>query len=316
MKKFGILLLLLNSLTSFASELYSEQKGMTSQIMPFSNERLDLKVRTVQVQNVGQLKGTVLYLPGFADQIDYHMPLVRSLASKGLRVISFDYPSHGYTKGSSLNNVWFSDLSHIALAVVNHYRKGEEPLYIIGFSTGGLLAVRTIQEQSNQSSSFAKFFDHNLSGIALIAPGVAVHTLVGEAGIVTARTLTRNPIFKKYGKIKPKSPLLFPVFSSGLLLNSYASQKKGLPKGLPTLIYIGGDRTDRYADSKKVTRWAKKLKKNGKSVQSFKCDLGYHALDLEPEGISTQVIGGISSFLQGIDLGDPKVKTSGPCKSI
>ena len=68
---------------------------------------------------------------------------------KGIRVVSFDLPSHGKTQGNHWDDLdwWsFDDLSRL-VEVIDHETVEDQsrPLIIAGWSTGGLLAIRMEQ---------------------------------------------------------------------------------------------------------------------------------------------------------------------------
>src|SRR5262245_56662953 len=51
----------------------------------------------------GTPRGDFLYLHGFADRFDNHLPLFQTQVARGYRVIAFDYPSHGETCGHGID---------------------------------------------------------------------------------------------------------------------------------------------------------------------------------------------------------------------
>jgi pimeloyl-ACP methyl ester carboxylesterase len=190
-------------------------------------------------------KGDVLYLHGFSDRIDNHRPLFESLTKQGLRVIAFDYPSHGETCGPSLDRYSFTDLAKLA-GQVERENAMRGPLYLAGWSTGGLLAVRIAQGLDAD-------FSRPIAKMALFAPGVDVRFVTS----VSESTLTRNPNPPHVAAPSPTSPLKRPVFASALKLNSELAKVHTLPAGLPVLTFVGGEDADVYADTKGVSKWAR-----------------------------------------------------------
>ncbi|NBW81553.1 alpha/beta fold hydrolase [bacterium] len=230
-------------------------------------------------------------------------------------VIGFDYPGQGKTSGSGLNSAKFSDLSEIAKVVLDSYVLSDEPVSLLGWSTGGLLAVRIAQERFNPQSGFSSFSNRKIEGLMLIAPGVAVYPLVGDFGVVTAKSLSRSDDFS--GSISPKSPLLFPLFSGGLLANSLKAQNQGLPAGLPVLTFVAGDKSDKYANTVQIKRWLSSDDNSSSRRLSYQCASGYHALHHEPEGISQQLTSAISLFLEKVRQQSSSgqwTPVEGPCR--
>jgi alpha-beta hydrolase superfamily lysophospholipase len=109
------------------------------------------------------------------------------LVDNGFRVISFDLPSHGENSGllNEINLFPFTRLIDLLSSVERFTRiLQSRPLILSGWSTGGLIVTRLVQ-------SFSERLDRKVNGVILFTPGVSVHTLIGENGFVTVRTLTR-----------------------------------------------------------------------------------------------------------------------------
>ena len=152
----------------------------------------------------------VLFLHGFSDRADNHGPLFKQIAAAGFRVISFDYPSHGETRCWNLDLHDFTSLSDLAVRVLAHAKfQSKRPLFLTGWSTGGLLAYRLAQREY--------FNDRHLAGLVLLAPGFSVYKIPGVFGWVTQASLLSNPYPPHMGPIKPQSPLAFLGFSSAFI---------------------------------------------------------------------------------------------------
>ena len=143
-----------------------------------------LQVKTLSVhygvyQPTAPAIANVLFLHGYGDSFVNHESLFQELNNGGLRVIGFDYPSHGDTDGKiwdDLNHQSFTSLTHLAAEVFRSSRDNtERPLFIAGWSTGGLHAVRIAQVLQFR----AQF--PNLAGLILLAPGVSVKKCVGSS---------------------------------------------------------------------------------------------------------------------------------------
>jgi alpha-beta hydrolase superfamily lysophospholipase len=262
----------------------------------------------------GVPKADILYFHGFADRIDNHRPLFEQWTNGGYRVIAFDYPSHGETCGSAntINQYNFRDIAKFAQIIEAATRMDHQrPLFLAGWSTGGTIAARMVQ-----SDKFAQL-GRKISGMILFSPGIPVRPIVGQAGTVTSETLTRNLQPPHMGEIKPKSPLLTPIFASNILLNSNLAYQQSFPVSIPLLIFVGGDEEDRYVNSASLKKWAAKRYDAGGRVLSVSCEGGFHELDNEPDEMGQQVRRVAVDFVTGVlgDFGYVKV-APGPCQRI
>jgi alpha-beta hydrolase superfamily lysophospholipase len=246
-------------------------------------------------------KGDVLFLEGFADRFDNHRPLFEQFVGEGLRVIAFDYPSQGETCGRSLDRYGFADLAELA-GKVERLKAGSGPLYLSGWSTGGLLAVRIAQGIRPNALS------RPLAGMALFAPGVDVRTVVA----VSQETLTHNPTPPHVAPPKPSSPAFRPVFAAALVVNSKLSEAETLPPKVPTLVMTGGELEDRYVNTDGVIAWTEAQRDVGADTTGLQCAGGFHELDNEPAGIGDVVRGASAKFLAS--GGSAKPAASGSCK--
>jgi alpha-beta hydrolase superfamily lysophospholipase len=263
-----------------------------------------LKVRVGVQKPAGEIKGDVLYLHGFADRLDNHGPLFKAWTDAGLRVISFDLPSHGENSGlkNRIDLFGFEELADLAKDVEADTREdARRPLLLAGWSTGGLLAVRMAQTDAMRGSG------RKVSGLVLFAPGVAVYPLVGEKGIVTQRSLTNNPNPPHKGPISPASPLLTPIFSSKLLLNAGLARHETLPGKLPSLVMVADDEADVYADSAKVRQWAIQQRDSHRAgLVGLSFPGAKHELDNEPGQTGSGVREAAAAFAQAVATGqDP-----------
>ena len=125
--------------------------------------------------------------------------------NQGFRVIGFDYPNHGTTIARSFQDLDFTSFSKLTNIAVNILEKAgspkDRPLFIVGWSLGGLIATRMVQELMPK-----KLLDR-LEGLVLITPGVSVKPIVGDSvlGKISNRTLNHNPLLRER-MIKPLYP--------------------------------------------------------------------------------------------------------------
>ncbi len=246
----------------------------------------------IETPESNSIKADVLFFIGYGDRADNHSPLFRLLSKNGYRVISFDYPSHGETRCSSLNYHDYSSLMEIAKDVEKTTRTSDPtPLILGGWSTGGLLAVRMMQTNALLDRVPKKMF--------LLAPGVSVYPLVGGDGIIRQETLLSNPNPPHRGPITPVSPLLTPLFSAALISNSIMAQHSKLPHDLETLLIVGSDTLDLYAKTVQVRVWYRNQKMLGSKMTAIQCPNSRHEIDNEVEPIGQTARYAIVRYLEG-----------------
>jgi len=240
----------------------------------------------------GNFNSDVLYFIGFADCVLNHDALFGDLVDAGYRVISYDYPGHGASSGS-INDYTIPQLGQIGVQVFNIYGDAGRKMNIVGWSTGGLAAVRLIQGGVD-----------GLQSAVLHAPGVQVQPLVGVAGFVTAGTLTNNPS-ANVCPIKPLTPLASPLFAASLLANA-ASSWIHSASGARILVVAAGLTEDKYVSTSGVMNWTT-FQCSGVSdctVFGIECPGAKHELDNEPSPVGDYVRAATVGFLNGQDSGN------------
>jgi alpha-beta hydrolase superfamily lysophospholipase len=276
-----------------------EQVGLSSANVNFESIELPewgLKLRTATYSPLSVTpQADVLFYCGFGDRFDNHTPLFAKLAQAGFRSIAFDLPGHGESTSDAgiLNRFNLEDIGSMSGSVEQKYRENpSRPLFVVGWSLGGLLAVRMLQ--LDQFSP-----ERTPEGIVLLAPAVSPRTLVGEMGIVTRRSLTRNPTPPTAGEIRPKSPFLSPVFAANIQWNAFRSRASIYP-AVPTLVLIGDQRNDSYVDSSNVALWAANQNADHSAEIVVKQFIGaWHELDNEPGETGASVRAEVASFIEG-----------------
>lgn len=201
-------------------------------------------------------KGCVLYLEGLADSILNHEPLFRKLSDAGYRTVSFDYMGQGGSAGT-MND------TRIVAPLEKNQEIGEQARWVwnligkcknskkrvIGWSTGGLAAYRLAYERWAEE-------------VVLIAPGIHVKSMVGEAATdwsrmylfkdtITFRTLTRNAAAAHVDPVKPSTPAKIPLFAANLVMSSIKSQKWKIPSTVRGLVFLSG-KEDTYVDRDQI----------------------------------------------------------------
>jgi alpha-beta hydrolase superfamily lysophospholipase len=188
----------------------------------------------------------------------------------------------------------------------------KRPLFLAGWSTGGLIATRIVQSEAMRS------LFPSIKGIVVYAPGVAVKTCVGDALCqITNATLTHNQNLQDR-LIYPESPLSRLNFATKLLFHAHTSWKEGVPSSIPTMVFVAGEEQDRYVKSKEIKEWVKSQRVNFESkITAFSCANARHELDNEPDvygGDQVRVLSG--EFIKAVLSNTLLKNVSGPCLSF
>lgn len=253
-----------------------------------ANDKCQLRAFEARPENK-KIIADYFFFIGYGDRADNHLPLFNELNQKGIRVLSFDYPSHGLTKCGELNHNNYSSLMSYAELLEKNTREDVlRPVILSGWSTGGLLALRLAQTN--------KFNERSIKSLVLIAPGISVYVFVGGDGIIRDTTLTSNPTPPHLAPPTPISPLLTPLFSATLVTNGILARKEGLPN-IPTLMFIAGHKKDMYAKTPVLLDFAKDEMRNGANLKAIQCKKSMHEMDNEIESIGSYVRQTISHFV-------------------
>lgn len=234
------------------------------------------RVRVGAVEPVGEPVADVLFLHGHADRLDNHAALFGDLARAGVRVLSFDLPSHGETDAGAIDRWSTDDLAALAARVVRSTEQDpDRPFVLAGWSFGGLLATRFAQDPVERAA-----FGRPVRALVLESPAIVPLPFAGGDGVSRLRALTHDLRAPVAGPPDPASPFLDPVFAGRLLAQAGTAAQTPLPSDLPTLVELGDD--DRYVDAPAVGRWAELVAPaTGADVRVVRCDRARHALDLE-----------------------------------
>jgi hypothetical protein len=220
--------------------------------------------------------GDILYLHGLGDQSSNHPRLFRKWNDIGYRVISFDYPNHGRTLtplSDDLNFYTLKKLSKVAVNTLTKYRSDNtKKLVIAGWSTGGILAIRAIQEYFPQS------IREQITDAIFYAPGVSVKLCPGNRFCkITNFTLTNDPDLENR-TITPKAPLLRPAFGINLMIEGKKSFTR-FPKRIRTLVF-SASRNDHYVKTDKIHQWVEFQKSlSNRNLHLVHCPKSKHELD-------------------------------------
>jgi alpha-beta hydrolase superfamily lysophospholipase len=121
-------------------------------------------------------KAGVLLLHGMSDSPYSLISLGRRLHSEGAWVIGLRLPGHG-TAPSGLVQVQWEDMAAAVRLAMRHLstKVGKQPLYLVGYSNGGALAVHYVLSGMEDSTL------PMVSGMVLISPSIGVRPIAALA---------------------------------------------------------------------------------------------------------------------------------------
>lgn len=258
----------------------------------------DHRIRIGVMEPVGEPVADLLFLHGHADRLDNHRAMFTALAESGVRVVSFDLPSHGGSDAGPID-VWsFADLAELAGRVEHLTRTGERPFILAGWSFGGLLAARFAQDPA-----FAAEFSRPLAALVLENPAVAPLAFSGGDGVSKLRSLTHDLDAPLAGPPSPASPFLDPIFAGRLLAQAAIARSTPLPSGLPTLVVLADPEQDQYVDPGGVLAWLRGAgAAAGAAVEVSSCPGARHGTDFEAWPIGDGARSDVTKFL-GVAVG-------------
>ncbi len=247
-------------------------------------ERLTIQVRSTSFQ-VGIFSPTsppiadIFFVHGLGDKYTNHRSLFEYWNASGIRVISFDLPSHGGTTGRSINSWSISELARIVPEIETDVRSylsdNNIPLYLAGYSIGGLVATRIVQLKKHH------FFSGAIGGLILINPAIYSRLLLGEFGTITNQTLTHDQtLFER--EILPRSIWDTFWFDFEILAAQSDARNDLIPTDLSVLLFLSDN--DYYTVPSKILNWSKTQiipAKREAGFNTFQCIGAMHELDNE-----------------------------------
>lgn len=258
------------------------------------------RVRVGVSEPAGEPTADVLFLHGHADRLDNHAALFQHLTDQGLRVISFDLPSHGETDAGLIDAWSFGDFAALAATVERATTEDpDRPFVLAGWSFGGLVATTIVQSPERRAA-----FDRPISGLALEAPAIVPVPFSGGDGVSKLRALTHDLRAPVAGPPSPASPFQDPVFAFRLLAQAQLAALTPLPPEIPTLVLLSDQDLDLYIDVEGVDAWARTVaQSDGASVTIRSCDGARHGLDLESWPIGDAVGDTMADFVVDVATG-------------
>jgi pimeloyl-ACP methyl ester carboxylesterase len=269
------------------TEQATEQSTEQSTVVPgLVTSRIDVSgisgregtVRIGVLEPEGEPVADLIFLHGHADRLDNHRELFLAFAASGVRVISYDLPSHGLTDAGPLD-VWsFADLAALTGLVEKTTRdSGERPLVLSGWSFGGLLATRIAQ-----TPEYSAALSRPLAALAVENPALVPLPFSGGDGVSKLRALTHDLSAPVAGPPTPASPFLNPVFAGRLLSQAAIGRSTPLPNGLDTLVVLSDPAEDLYVDPTEIRTWAEEIApQDGAAVTVVQCAGSRHGADIE-----------------------------------
>lgn len=238
--------------------------------------------------------GTVFVCHGLADHIGRYEKIWRALVDNGYRVMGVDFPGHGRSSGKRGDIPSFELLYKIIDQAIDY--KLIEPLYLLGHSLGGLIAVRYVEERVLPKKCVIS------SGLFYLSPDKVSPTLMTFAKIMKkiypSLTLNNqiNPehISRKRAEVESykKDPLVHKLISVRLFFEmvnniELAYQRIGVT---PILVLVGEEDklTPPISGEKIYSAW-----KGEKYIKRYNMA---HELFHDPEG--DKVIADVLEFLQ------------------
>jgi len=247
---------------------------------------------TRMVQGAVYKNQDVVFFHGFGDCVYNHEALFEDLTSAGYGVVSFDFPGHGQSAGS-INDYTIGQIGQMGVQVSNLYNTNNHAIHLVGWSTGGLVVARALQDDNMYGFS-------NVQTAVMYAPGVKVYPLVGKMGFLTSDTLTNNPS-ANVCPFKPISPLTAPLFAANLLTNAGLSWMSKIDT--PSLVIAAGDTEDKYVITSGVKDWVINNQCSGVKTNctmlGAQCAGAKHELDNEPSPVGDYVRAATVAFLKG-----------------
>jgi alpha-beta hydrolase superfamily lysophospholipase len=127
-------------------------------------------------------RARLVIVHGYAEHSGRYLETVRYLAGQGYEVLVFDYRGHGQAGGRRGHIDRFDEyLADLDCALdVAGFRDGAVPLFLLGHSQGGLIAIRFVQRH-----------DKGLRGLVLASPFLGLRMKVPRPKVLLGRAASR-----------------------------------------------------------------------------------------------------------------------------
>ncbi|HYU41833.1 MAG TPA: alpha/beta hydrolase [Vicinamibacteria bacterium] len=212
-------------------------------------------------------RAAILIVHGLAEHSERYAATAAALADAGFAVHAVDYRGHGKSEGGRVHVDRIEDYVADVRAALQEVRcrPPAQPLFILGHSQGGLVALKLALEDPGlldglvvtspflavHPSSRPSAFIRALAGVMLrVAPRVPMPTHID------VRVLSRDPAV---GEAYARDPLVSHAVSAGWLRAIGRAQhevRAGAPRlRVPTLLMASGD--DRLVDAEAARQFAR-----------------------------------------------------------
>jgi alpha-beta hydrolase superfamily lysophospholipase len=218
----------------------------------------------------------LIFLHGHADRVDNHGEIFTAWTAAGIHVTAVDLPSHGGTTTRGIDAWSTADLAALVGTLDRRYGAADRPLILAGWSFGGLLVTRIVQQPRHLA-----VLARRPTATVLIVPAVDPLPVTGGDGIARRRTLNHDPD-PAAADPRPASPLLNPIFAVRLLAEAWAARSDQLPADVPTLVVASDPDEDLYVRADGLIRWARAQRTATGQVNVLSCSGARHGVHLEP----------------------------------
>jgi alpha-beta hydrolase superfamily lysophospholipase len=218
----------------------------------------------------------LIFLHGHADRVDNNRELFADWAAAGIHVVAVDLPSHGGTTARGIDAWTTADLAALVGTLDRRYGAADRPLILAGWSFGGLLVTRIVQQRQHLA-----VLSRRPAATVLLVPAVDPLPLTGGDGIARRRTLSHDPD-PAAADPRPASPLQNPIFAVRLLAEAWAARADRLPADVPTLVVASDPGEDLYVRVDGLIRWARAQRAATGRVDLLTCSGARHGVHLEP----------------------------------
>ncbi len=201
-------------------------------------------------------RAAILIVHGLAEHSERYAATAAALADAGFAVHAVDYRGHGKSEGGRVHVDRIEDYVADVRAALEEVRRRppSRPLFILGHSQGGLVALKLALEDPGL-----------LDGLVVTSPFLAVHPSSRPSAFVRAlagvmfrvvRVLSRDPAV---GEAYARDPLVSHAASPGWLRAIGRAQREvraAAPRlRVPTLLMASGD--DRLVDAEAARQFAR-----------------------------------------------------------
>jgi acylglycerol lipase len=239
---------------------------------------------------VASPRAAVLMLHGFAEHAGRHERALQRLAARGIAVYAYDHRGHGRSPGARGVVKRFDAFVDEALRM--RKRVGAEqpgvPLFLVGASMGGLMALRTAQREPSGFAGVVAIAPALSVGgkepaiVRALAPWIAKIAPSLPAAKLDVRVLSRDPAV---GDAFLADPLTHkggvPIASAVAMIGAGAAALAEAPHWSLPLLLVQGDR-DRIVSPSGASRFADAA--GGDDVTLRVVPGGYHEPFNDPGG--------------------------------